>query len=101
MLGPPLIESYTSYRGNVSAILRAGGCGCPHVGLTFAHGQLHFRRNSRGCVLWSSPVCSPNSIHCRLPPRLWLQTSMAQSQGRKCHHQALLRHIRIYLTPLP
>ena len=60
MLGPPLIESYTSYRGNVSAILRAGGCGCPHVGLTFAHGQLHLRRNSRGCVLWSSP-CVPQT----------------------------------------
>jgi hypothetical protein len=51
MLVRPLLEFYTSYRGNVSAILRCGGCGCPHVGLTFAHGQLHSRRNSRGCVL--------------------------------------------------
>jgi hypothetical protein len=51
MLFRPLLEFYTSYRGNVSAILRYGGCGCPHVGLTFAHGQLHSRRNSRGCVL--------------------------------------------------
>ncbi len=52
----PLLEFYTSYRGNVSAILRCGGCGCPHVGLTFAHGQLHSRRTSRGCVLWSYSV---------------------------------------------
>jgi hypothetical protein len=51
MLLRRLLEFYTSYRGNVSAILRCGGCGCPHVGLTFAHGQLHSRRNSRGCVL--------------------------------------------------
>ena len=71
MLGPPLIESYTSYRGNVSAILRAGGCGCPHVGLTFAHGKLRSRRNSRGCVLWSSSVFPKLKFIAGLAPLSW------------------------------
>ena len=42
-----------------------GGCGCPHVGLTFAHGELRIRRNSRGCALLEFPPCSPNSTHRR------------------------------------